>query len=167
MESGSVYRVTAPCCLRFVWISRLLSAEYVSLHFSAKQRLRHNIMYLHRHRLEICSMLLLLLFPAVGWFLLTLKTCDTPHTGRDGWPAGLAMYERNIHTVISVLIIWYLSNLNILFVFCFFFSRKRKFSTNCLRNMCTTLLTWLWMVLLMANSARNWKLLSLRQNWTW
>lgn len=41
-------------------------------------------------------MLHLLRFPAAGWFLLTLKTCDTPHTGRDGCSADLRKYEETI-----------------------------------------------------------------------
>lgn len=88
MGSGSVYRVIAPCSLRFIWIS--MSAESLSLHFSA---MWCDIMYLHHLRLEICSMLPLRLFPAVGWFLWTPKTCDIPHIGRDGWSTDLAKYE--------------------------------------------------------------------------
>lgn len=164
MESGSVYRVTALCCSRFVWISRLLSAEYLSLDFSAKQHLIRNIMYVHHHRLEIYSMLPLQLFPAVGWFLSTPKTCDTPRIGRDGWPIDLEKYEKKHLHCDNCTYNLITSQLCLCFLF---FSRNKKFSTNCLRNMCTALLTWLWMVLLMANRARNWKLLSLRQIWTW
>lgn len=64
----------------------------------------NNVRKLYHHRLEICSMLPLLLFPAVGWFLLTPKTCDTPHSGRDGWPTDLTGYEKNdIHYGTGVL----------------------------------------------------------------
>lgn len=91
------FRVTVPCCLRFVWIFSC----------SAKQLWENNVGKLHRHRLEICSMLPPLLFPAVGWFSLIPKTCDTPHTGRDGWTTDLAGYEKNAYTLYIIIVLAY------------------------------------------------------------
>lgn len=50
------------------------------------------------HRLQICSMPPLLLFPAVGWFMLTPKTCDTLLTGRDGSTTDLERYLKKKNT---------------------------------------------------------------------
>lgn len=161
LANGERIRLQSHCALLFevrLNFYQLNTFPYTFCNFQ-----NNHVRKLHRHRLEICSTLPLLLFPAVGWFLLTPKTCDTPRTGRDGWTTDLMGYEKkHLHYVIIALVY----NLIISHCLCFF-SRNKKCSTNCLRNMCPALLTWLWMVLLMANRARNWRLLFLRQIWTW
>lgn len=120
LANGERIRLQSHCallfevCLNFKML--LLLSEHLSLHFSAKQRSERNVRKLHHHRLEICSMLPLLLFPAVGWFLLTPKTCDTPPTGRDGRTTDLTGYEKkHIQYVIIILAYNLITTLSLFF----------------------------------------------------
>lgn len=69
------------------------------------------------HRLQICSMLPLLLFPVVGWFTLTPKTCDTLLTGRDGSTTDLRRYLKKTNIECDDWTCLLFNNISMLFCF--------------------------------------------------